>query len=178
MAKYLELRRHTDNDGDVLTVDGVRAALAVGQTLHGSYHIGVSTGAQRATQTLACLLAAHGARVPRGVIVETGLRSEDEDRWKEIAKAADGKRVGDLRAVDADFVAAESRSLADALRRVLDHLDDEQRALIVGHSPTNEAAAFGLTGQEIPPLGKGEGVLLVADGDSYRMEQLVDPQAR
>ena len=177
MAKYLELRRHTDNDGDVLTTDGIQAALAVGQTLHGSYHLGVSTGAQRATQTLACLLAAHGDRVPRGVVVEAGLRSDNEDRWKEIAKAAGGKRMADFRAVDDAFVDKEGNLLADALRRVLDHLEDEERALIVGHSPTNEAAVFGLTGEEVDSMSKGEGVLLVADGDSYRLEQLVDPQA-
>jgi len=28
MAKYLELRRHTDADGDVLTPEGVQAAVA------------------------------------------------------------------------------------------------------------------------------------------------------
>src|ERR687892_25717 len=54
MARYVELRRHTDNDGDALTEDGVRAALEIGQQLAGGYALLVSTGAQRATQTLAC----------------------------------------------------------------------------------------------------------------------------
>jgi broad specificity phosphatase PhoE len=56
MAKYVELRRHTDADGDVLTSDGVQAALEIGSRLTGDYELLVSTGAQRATQTLACLL--------------------------------------------------------------------------------------------------------------------------
>jgi len=36
MAKYVELRRHTDADGDVLTADGVQAALAQGRKQHAS----------------------------------------------------------------------------------------------------------------------------------------------
>jgi hypothetical protein len=30
MARFVELRRHTDNDGDVLSGDGVAAALRLG----------------------------------------------------------------------------------------------------------------------------------------------------
>jgi hypothetical protein len=54
MARFVELRRHTDNDGDLLTDEGVAAALRIGAGLAGGYRLGVSTGAQRATQTLAC----------------------------------------------------------------------------------------------------------------------------
>ena len=46
------------------------------------------------------------------------------------------------------------------------------RALVVGHSPTTEAAILGLTGRIVPPLGKGKGVLLVEDGGDYRVEPL------
>ncbi|MBV8734974.1 MAG: histidine phosphatase family protein, partial [Solirubrobacterales bacterium] len=53
MGRYLELRRHTDNDGDVLTPEGVRSALEIGRALDGQYALLVSSGAQRATQTLA-----------------------------------------------------------------------------------------------------------------------------
>ena len=76
MPRFVELRRHTDNDGDVLTGEGVAAALRIGAGLAGGYRLGVSTGAQRATQTLACFLAALAQPVPGGVIVEPGLRSE------------------------------------------------------------------------------------------------------
>lgn len=47
-----------------------------------------------------------------------------------------------------------------------------RRPLAVGHSPTNEAAVYGLTGERIAPMGKGEGVLVVADGEQYRVEPL------
>ena len=37
MARYLELRRHTNNDGDALTEEGIRAALEIGRRLTGPY---------------------------------------------------------------------------------------------------------------------------------------------
>lgn len=39
MSKTVEFRRHTDADGDVLTPEGVRAAVEIGKTLRGDYHI-------------------------------------------------------------------------------------------------------------------------------------------
>jgi hypothetical protein len=50
---------------------------------------------------------------------------------------------------------------------VFDMLPDGGRALVVGHSPTNEAAVLGLTGQVIGPLGKGGCVLIVDDEGRY-----------
>src|SRR6266511_1525924 len=82
MAKHVELRRHTDADGDVLTPEGVKAGLEIGARLAGGYDLLVSTGAQRATQTLACFLAGLGENVPHGVVVEPGLRSAAEERWR------------------------------------------------------------------------------------------------
>jgi broad specificity phosphatase PhoE len=58
VARYVELRRHTDSDGDPLTEEGVRAALEIGRRLMGPYALLVSSGAQRATQTLACFACA------------------------------------------------------------------------------------------------------------------------
>jgi len=49
MARYVELRRHTDADGDVPTPEGVRAATEIGARLRDGYDLLVSTGAQRAT---------------------------------------------------------------------------------------------------------------------------------
>jgi hypothetical protein len=40
MARFVELRRHTDNDGDVLTDEGVAAALRIGAGLPGGYRLG------------------------------------------------------------------------------------------------------------------------------------------
>jgi hypothetical protein len=174
MARFVELRRHTDNDGDVLSDDGVAAALRLGGTLAGGYRVAVSTGAQRATQTVGCLLAALAQPVPDGVVVEAGLRSEREDRWRAVAKEADGGDLAAMRSVDPDFVAEEATALGTALGRVLDRLEDGQRALAVGHSPTSEAAVLGLTGELVAPLGKGAGVLVTEDGGRYRVEVL-DP---
>jgi broad specificity phosphatase PhoE len=172
MARYVELRRHTDNDGDALTDDGVRAALEVGRSLAGGYDLLVSSGAQRATQTLACFACALGEPVPGGAVVEDGLRSRVEDRWRDAYQRAGSGDLASLREADPDLVREDSAELAAALGRVLERLPDGGRALAVGHSPTNEAAVLGLTGTIIEPMGKGAGVLVVAEGDETRVEQL------
>jgi broad specificity phosphatase PhoE len=172
MARYVELRRHTDNDGDALTDDGVRAALEVGRSLAGGYDLLVSSGAQRATQTLACFACALGEPMPGGAVVEDGLRSRVEDRWRDAYQRAGSGDLASLREADPDLVREDSAELAAALGRVLERLPDGGRALAVGHSPTNEAAVLGLTGTIIEPMGKGAGVLVVAEGDETRVEQL------
>jgi broad specificity phosphatase PhoE len=172
MAKEIELRRHTDSEGDVLTRDGVEAALELGATLRGGYHVLVSSGAQRATQTLACLACALGERVPGGTVVESGLQSELEDRWREAYRQAGSGELGALRSADPELVEQDSATLAAALRRVLDELPEDGRALVVGHSPTNEAAVLGLTGEIVTPMSKGAGVLLVVEDGETRVEPL------
>jgi hypothetical protein len=77
-----------------------------------------------------------------------------------------------MRAVDPDLVERESWLLGTALRQVLDGLPEGGRALVVGHSPTTEAAVLGVAGQLVPPLGKGAGVLLVEDGRRFLVEPL------
>jgi hypothetical protein len=69
-------------------------------------------------------------------------------------------------------VAEDSERLGTALRRVLDRLPDGGRALVVGHSPTNEAAVLGLTDEIVAPLAKGAGVLVAADDDRYQVEPI------
>jgi broad specificity phosphatase PhoE len=172
VGREIELRRHTDADDDVLSADGVAAALAIGARLRGGYELAVSTGAQRATQTLACFLAALGQQLPGGVVVEPGLRSQVEDRWRAAYEKAGSGALGSLRETDPELVAEDSGRLGDALRRVLDGLPDGGRALVVGHSPTNEAAVLGLTGEIVAPLAKGAGVLVVAGDDGYQVEPL------
>jgi broad specificity phosphatase PhoE len=172
MARYVELRRHTDSDGDALTDDGVRAALEIGRELVGGYDLLVSSGAQRATQTLACFACALGEPVPGGAVVEDGLRSRVEDRWRDAYKRAGSGDLASLREADPDLVREDSAELAAALGRVLERLPDGGRALAVGHSPTNEAAVLGVTGTIIEPMGKGAGVLVVAEGDETRVERL------
>jgi broad specificity phosphatase PhoE len=174
MARFVELRRHTDNDGDVLTPDGVAAALRLGDALAGGYRVAVSTGAQRATQTVGCLLAALGEVVPDGVVVEPGLRSAREDRWRALYQEAGSGELAAMRSTDPGFVAEEAAALGAALDRVLERLGDGDRALAVGHSPTNEAAVLGLTGTLITPLAKGGGLLITEDHGTFRVDPL-DP---
>ncbi|MGH2693658.1 MAG: histidine phosphatase family protein [Actinomycetota bacterium] len=173
MTKRVELRRHTDNDGDYLTPDGVRAALEVGTRLEGPYDLMVSSGAQRATQTLACFLAATGMRTDAGVVVDERFRSEDEDRWKRTYKEAGAGDLESFRRVDPELVETESRRFGEALRDTFARLPDGGRALVVGHSPMNEAAVYGLTGEAIEPLSKGAGVLVTAsDNGGYEVTPL------
>lgn len=172
MAKYVELRRHTDADGDVLTPEGVQAALEIGSRLEGGYELLVSSGAQRATQTLACFLVGLGEKVPQGVVVEPGLRSRVEERWRAAYEQAGSGALEALRDADPALVEEDSTALGEALRRVLDALPEGGRALVVGHSPTNEAAVLGLTGEIVEPISKGDGVLVVADDEAVRVEAL------
>jgi len=172
MARYVELRRHTDSDGDTLTEEGVRAALEIGRELSGGYALLVSSGAQRATQTLACFACVLREPVRGGAIVEAGLRSRVEDRWRAAYEQAGSGDLAALRDADPQLVREDSAALGAALRRVLERLPDEARALAVGHSPTNEAAVLGVTGSIIEPMAKGAGVLVVAEADETRVQPL------
>jgi hypothetical protein len=169
----VELRRHTDSDGDRLTPQGVADAEMIGRDrLHPPYAAFVSTGAARATQMLEILRHAAG-QDETPITVAAGLRSPVEDRWREAAKAArKGADLEAIRAIDPDLVEKESLLLGSALRQVVEGLPEDGRALVVGHSPTNEAAMLGLTGRVVGPLGKGEGVSLIEDGGRYRVERL------
>ena len=73
--RYLEPRRHTDNDGDQLSEQGGLNAEAIGKTrLHPPYAAFVSTGAERATAMLDILRrAAQQDEIP--IPTETGLSS-------------------------------------------------------------------------------------------------------
>jgi hypothetical protein len=157
-VRYVELRRHTDNHGDRLTPQGVVDAEMIGRDrLHPPYAAFVSTGAARATQMLEILRHAAG-QDEAPITVAAGLRSPVEDRWREAVKAArKGADLDAIRAVDPDLVEKESLLLGSALRQVVEGLPENGRALVVGHSPTNEAAVLGFTGRVVRPLGKGEG---------------------
>lgn len=172
MGKSVELRRHTAADGDVLTTEGVHHALKVGARLGSEYDLAISSGAQRATQTLACFLAGSGAKVAGGVIVDTRFRSDFEDQWKAAYNAAGAGDIASFRRVDPDLVDKESKLLGQALRDAFDGLRESGRALIVGHSPMQELAVYGLTGEAVEPLGKGAGVMVTEDAGTYRVERL------
>ena len=106
--KHVEIRRHTDNDGDQLTEEGVAAAKQIGHAgLHPPYALFVSTGASRANQMVTTLRAAAGQEdVP--VRVEPGLRSVVEDRWREASRASGGGDLEAMRTVDPELVDKET----------------------------------------------------------------------
>src|SRR5207302_6164976 len=110
MDRRVDLVRHTDSEGDVLTEEGVRAAVELGRRLTGGYDLLVSSGAQRATQTLACLLCGLGQQADGGVLVDPGFRSAVEDRWRDAAQRARGKDLEAFREADPELVEKESTS--------------------------------------------------------------------
>ena len=76
---------------------------------------------------------------------------------------------------DPDLVDHESTLHGQALERVFERLPDGARALVVGHSPTNEAAILGLTGSLVAPLGKGDGVRVIENEGRYTVGEIVGP---
>jgi hypothetical protein len=171
--RCVELLRHTDNDGDKLTSAGIAAAEAIGrERLTPPYALFGSTGASRATEMVEILRRIVGQEdVP--VTEVRGLRSSVEDRWRTAAKAAGkGADIEAIRAMDPDLVERETLLLGNALRGVFDAMPDGGRAVVVGHSPTNEAAVLGLAAEVIGPLGKGEGVLIIENGDRYHVRAI------
>jgi hypothetical protein len=103
-------------------------------------------------------------------VVEAGLRSRVEERWRAAHRQAVSGDLAALRGADPELVREDSAVLGAALRRVLERLGEGGRALAVGHSATNEAAILGLTGSIIEPMAKGAGVLLVAEADRVHIE--------
>ena len=173
MVKSIELRRHTDSDGDFLSREGVEAALEVGATLDGNYEVMVSSGAQRATQTLACFLTVLGEPVARGVIVDPRFRSKYEDRWKRAFKAGGGGDIASFEAADPGLVSEEAALLAGALEELFKSLRNGERALVMGHSPMQEVAVYGLTGKVVEPLAKGGGIEVTLDDEGgYTVREL------
>ncbi len=172
MAKIVELRRHTAADGDVLTTEGIAAAVEIGRRTTATYDLLISSGAQRATQTLACLLAAMERPQPCGVTVEGAFRSAVEERWFDAARQSGGGDLEASRTVDPDLDEKEAGLLGAALGSVFQALPEGGRALIVGHSPMTEVAVLGLTAQSVPPIAKGAGVAVVEDEGRYSVEPL------
>jgi broad specificity phosphatase PhoE len=173
VTKSVELRRHTDNDGDVLSAEGVTSAVEIGGRLGSDYDLIVSSGAQRATQAAACFLSGLGRHVRGGVVIDARFRSTVEDRWRAAYERAGAGDIDSFRSVDPDLVDSEARVLGGALADLFGRLSDGERALVVGHSPMQEVAVFGLTGQVVKPLAKGAGVLVTQNEDAYSLDALL-----
>ena len=106
------------------------------------------------------------------MIVDDRFCSRVEDRWRAAYEAAGSGDVRALEESDPELVAQEKTVLGGALRAVFERLAPGGRALVVGHSPMQEAAVYGLTGTIVEPLAKGAGVLVSDDDGTYRVELL------
>jgi broad specificity phosphatase PhoE len=175
MAKEIELRRHTDNDGDTLTPEGVGAAVSIGRSLRGGYRLAAASPARRAVQTVGCLLAGLGEEVPDGVIVKELLRSEREDEWRSAYSQTGKGDLASFRDAAPALVEEDSANLARGLVELFGLIEEGERILAVGHSPTSEAAVLGLTGEIIDPLGKGEAVVVSVTRGEYSATGRLDP---
>lgn len=169
--RYLELRRHGDNDGDALTETGRATAERVGHSLEGPYDAVFSSPAKRAAETIAWFLRGLGQQLPQSHGVTQGLTSADEDRWRQAAKASETGRIDDIAKQDPTLVQDEAPRLADAMLQMLAAVQEGQRALAVGHGPFLEAGVYALTGTVVEPLGKCEGILLGHDGERVTVER-------
>lgn len=168
--KTVELRRHTDNEDDRLSDQGVADAGELASGLHPPYDLLVSSGAGRAVQTLQIWRTAVAGEAP--LEEERGLRSQREDEWRQAYQDADSSDLVRMRDAAPDLVREDAERLGAALRRIFHRLPEGGRALVVGHTPTNEAAVFGLTGEFVAAIGKGSGVVIVQDSDGYRVQPL------
>jgi hypothetical protein len=112
---------------------GVRAALDIGRGLAGGYELLVSSGVQRATQTLACFACTLRRPVPGGAIVEAGLRSRVGDPRRAAYQQAGSGELAAPRGADPELVREDSAVLGAALRRVLERLREERER---SHSAT------------------------------------------
>ncbi|MEW6059689.1 MAG: histidine phosphatase family protein [Actinomycetota bacterium] len=145
--RELELRRHArrDPDADRLSPEGRTQAEDVGRMLVGGYDVVFVSPAKRAAETLALFSAGLRAKLPECTVV-AGLAGQ----------GTDGTPI----------------ALGAVLAELLRQAPEGSRGLAVGHTPLIEKAVLGLTGRRIEPLSECEGVLLTADADEIRVDEL------
>jgi broad specificity phosphatase PhoE len=163
--RRLEIRRHaakgSELGGDCLSPEGIEQAHRLGRSLRIGYTHLFTSGAQRATQTLACMLAGMGRYVLNGVVVRPGLGSPREAEWRDTARAAGSASLERLLVQNESLVREESERLADEVRSILAELPEGAYGLAIGHSPLTECGVYGLTGTLHPPLEECGGFLIV-----------------
>ncbi len=149
--------RHTLNDGDVLTDEGVAAAVAIGHSLADqAFPLVVVSGMQRAAQTAACVLAVGSASGQRGVFVHQGFGSDDWKGWGDLIKRTGSDDVQDLAKADAARYERVRQRVNEAMSWTADRLGSSGEALIVSHSPIIEFAIWELSGKPPAPFERGQ----------------------
>jgi phosphohistidine phosphatase SixA len=137
--RQIELRRHAnrDPDEDRLSPQGRAQAEDAGRASGATYVAVFVSPAQRAAETAAWFLRGAGQQLPDHAVIP-GLAGRDA-----TGGSADG--------------------MASGLRTLLEGLPEGGRALAISHTPFVEAAALGLTGVEVAPMGELEGILATMD---------------
>jgi broad specificity phosphatase PhoE len=171
--RRLELRcagaQGPDLGGDALSTEGVEQAYRLGRSLRIGYTHLFSSGSQRATQTIACILAGMGRHVLNGVVVLPELGSLRVLEWKTaIARAGSTNFQALLRKNEA-LVQLEATRLSSVLRSLLAQLPEGSYALAVSSDPLPECAFFGLTGKVAPPLENNK-CFLITEYKGGRLE--------
>ena len=163
--RRLELRRHARKGtlvgGDSLSPEGIQQAYELGRSLRIGYTHLYTSGAQRATQTLACILAGMGRPVASGVVVRPGLGSIRETDWRTTVRAAGSANLDDLLRANGSLIRDESKRLADEIVAMFADLPEGAYGLAIGHTPLLECAIFGLTNKAHKPLAECEGFVVV-----------------
>lgn len=162
--RRLEIRRHAEKaaapGADRLSPEGIRQAHDLGRSLRVGYTHLYSSGAQRATQTLACIIAGMGRHVLNGVVVRPELVSQREAEWRKVVESAGSSDLEVIRAVSGGLVEEEAARLGSELRAILSELPEGGYGLAIGHSPLIECGIYGLTSKPPAPLATCDGFLI------------------
>jgi broad specificity phosphatase PhoE len=174
MARFAEIRRHSLKGSgahqNVLSVEGILYAQRVGAGRHDvKYHAVACSTLTRTMQTLAAFMQGHaGITVERFHRVDL-LGGREPARWGELVRRANGSmRVEDLLAVGEDLTEA-LHHLSGTIESIAVSVQDDERALLIGHTPTIELAVHHMTRVAIEPLKELEGVVLRFDASGITL---------
>lgn len=176
--RRVELRRAaqagTELAGDSLSAEGIERAHRLGRSIRVGYTHLYSCGTQRATQTLACVLAGMGRHVIHGVAVRPGLRPARASEWRDAVRAAGGTGFAALLEQAPALVKAESQRLAAELHALLTELPEGSYALAITDTPAIECAAYGITGTLHETSPEGGGLIVVEEKGGRVRIDLID----
>jgi phosphohistidine phosphatase SixA len=148
-VKQLEIRRHAHRDrtADRLSARGRAQAEDAGRASDAVYSMVFVSPAARAAETAAWFLRGTAQQLPEHAVIP-GLA---------------GQGAG----------AGTPEGMAAGIRALLAQVPEGGRGLAISHTPLVEAAALGLSGIEVAPLGECEGILVSqADDGTLTIREL------
>ena len=152
--KSMLILRHSikgkGEDEDTLTPEGVHLAVATGSSMKmrrvESFTLGISSGCQRTTQTIACILAEFCQAIPSGIIVNKGLSTPRIAEWDEAIEKAGSTSFRACLSVTPSFVQTETARMAHVLKEIFAAVPfSNDRILAVGHNLLIECGVYGRT---------------------------------